>query len=176
MPESFDYDLFVIGAGSGGVRASRISASMGARVACAEERFLGAMERYHQKTADAEISILEASEDGIASIRRYFDALIDRFTAEGGSKGCFMTNTTTELAPHDDAAKERTGAFLLQMQAAYYHAMVRAQTAGEIRETRLNDYARFLTNTAQGLGVLAKISPSRDILVSIVDVSIGALR
>ncbi len=37
----FDYDLFVIGAGSGGVRASRISASYGARVAVAEERFLG---------------------------------------------------------------------------------------------------------------------------------------
>lgn len=41
MPNSYDYDLFVIGAGSGGVRASRVSASMGARVACAEERFLG---------------------------------------------------------------------------------------------------------------------------------------
>ncbi|MEE3329737.1 MAG: FAD-dependent oxidoreductase, partial [Myxococcota bacterium] len=41
MPKSYDYDLFVIGAGSGGVRASRVSASMGARVACAEERFLG---------------------------------------------------------------------------------------------------------------------------------------
>ena len=37
----YDYDLFVIGAGSGGVRASRISASYGARVAVAEERFLG---------------------------------------------------------------------------------------------------------------------------------------
>jgi glutathione reductase (NADPH) len=37
----FDYDLFVIGAGSGGVRASRLSASFGARVAVAEERFLG---------------------------------------------------------------------------------------------------------------------------------------
>jgi glutathione reductase (NADPH) len=37
----FDYDLFVIGAGSGGVRASRLSASFGARVAIAEERFLG---------------------------------------------------------------------------------------------------------------------------------------
>lgn len=32
----FDYDLFVIGAGSGGVRASRMSASFGARVAVAE--------------------------------------------------------------------------------------------------------------------------------------------
>src|SRR5580765_8374226 len=37
----FDYDLFTIGAGSGGVRASRMSASFGARVAVAEERYLG---------------------------------------------------------------------------------------------------------------------------------------
>jgi glutathione reductase (NADPH) len=37
----YDFDLFVIGAGSGGVRASRISASYGARVAVAEERYLG---------------------------------------------------------------------------------------------------------------------------------------
>ncbi|MGE3916574.1 MAG: glutathione-disulfide reductase [Hyphomicrobiaceae bacterium] len=33
----FDYDLFVIGAGSGGVRAARIAAAHGARVAIAEE-------------------------------------------------------------------------------------------------------------------------------------------
>ncbi|PZP61826.1 MAG: glutathione-disulfide reductase, partial [Azospira oryzae] len=37
----FDYDLFVIGAGSGGVRAARMAAGYGARVAIAEERFLG---------------------------------------------------------------------------------------------------------------------------------------
>jgi glutathione reductase (NADPH) len=37
----FDYDLFTIGAGSGGVRASRMSAAYGARVAVAEERYLG---------------------------------------------------------------------------------------------------------------------------------------
>jgi len=37
----FDYDLFVIGAGSGGVRAARIAASHGARVAIAEEYRIG---------------------------------------------------------------------------------------------------------------------------------------
>lgn len=37
----FDYDLFVIGAGSGGVRAARIAASHGARVAIAEEHRVG---------------------------------------------------------------------------------------------------------------------------------------
>ena len=37
----FDYDLFVIGAGSGGVRAARMAGGFGARVAVAEERYLG---------------------------------------------------------------------------------------------------------------------------------------
>ena len=37
----YDYDLFVIGAGSGGVRAARMSAALGASVAIAEDRYLG---------------------------------------------------------------------------------------------------------------------------------------
>ena len=37
----YDYDLFTIGGGSGGVRASRVAASYGAKVAVAEERYLG---------------------------------------------------------------------------------------------------------------------------------------
>ncbi|WP_175676423.1 glutathione-disulfide reductase [Burkholderia ambifaria] len=37
----FDYDLFVIGAGSGGVRLARVSASYGARVGIAEEEQIG---------------------------------------------------------------------------------------------------------------------------------------
>ncbi|MCB1648269.1 MAG: glutathione-disulfide reductase [Pseudomonadales bacterium] len=38
---SYDYDLFVIGGGSGGVRAGRIAAGLGARVGMAEERYMG---------------------------------------------------------------------------------------------------------------------------------------
>ncbi|MBV8360436.1 MAG: glutathione-disulfide reductase [Deltaproteobacteria bacterium] len=41
MPQTYDFDLFTIGAGSGGVRASRIAASYGAKVGVAEERYLG---------------------------------------------------------------------------------------------------------------------------------------
>ena len=35
------YDLVVIGAGSGGVRAARMAASFGAKVAVIEDRYLG---------------------------------------------------------------------------------------------------------------------------------------
>ena len=41
MTDSYDYDLFVIGAGSGGTRASRVAAAYGARVAVAEEYRVG---------------------------------------------------------------------------------------------------------------------------------------
>ena len=41
MPTSFDFDLLVIGAGSGGVRTARVAASKGKRVAIAEVSDLG---------------------------------------------------------------------------------------------------------------------------------------
>src|SRR3990172_4191719 len=41
MVAGYDYDLFVIGAGSGGVRAARMAAPYGARVAVAEESRVG---------------------------------------------------------------------------------------------------------------------------------------
>jgi glutathione reductase (NADPH) len=41
MAESYDYDLIVIGAGSGGVRAAPVAAAHGARVAVAEEYRVG---------------------------------------------------------------------------------------------------------------------------------------
>ncbi len=37
----YDVDMFVIGAGSGGVRAARTAAGLGARIAIAEQRYLG---------------------------------------------------------------------------------------------------------------------------------------
>ena len=39
--ESGEFDLFVIGGGSGGVRAARVAAALGARVGLAEERYFG---------------------------------------------------------------------------------------------------------------------------------------
>ena len=41
MSKPFDYDLFVIGGGSGGVRCARIAAGHGARVGIAEDTYWG---------------------------------------------------------------------------------------------------------------------------------------
>lgn len=41
MKHSYDFDVFVIGGGSGGVRFARMAAGHGAKVGVAEERFWG---------------------------------------------------------------------------------------------------------------------------------------
>ncbi|MFP4314433.1 MAG: glutathione-disulfide reductase [Alphaproteobacteria bacterium] len=41
MTHSYDYDYFVIGAGSGGVRSARIAANLGAKVGIAETKHIG---------------------------------------------------------------------------------------------------------------------------------------
>ena len=41
MNSAYDYDLFVIGAGSGGVRAARTAAAQGAKVGVCEDNRIG---------------------------------------------------------------------------------------------------------------------------------------
>ena len=94
----FDYDLFVIGGGSGGVRAGRIAAEHGARVALAEEYRMGGTcvirgcvpkklmvyaSGYPGQIADAEAYGWQASVGGFdwGKFRGKLDAELDRLEA-----------------------------------------------------------------------------------------------
>ena len=59
MTQRFDYDLLVIGAGSGGVRAARKSAEFGARVAraCADDQKIVIETLCHEFTKKSHFSV-----------------------------------------------------------------------------------------------------------------------
>lgn len=138
--------------------------------------FIKACDRYRQQMEANGLSALDTSELGLGSLRAYFDHMIGQFTSEKGNRGCMMTNSAVELAPHDAESAEQTGAYLLRQQEAIYRGLLRAHQQGELKPyVNLNDAARFLTNTAQGLAVLSKVSPKREILDSIVETSLSAL-
>jgi len=118
----FDYDLFVIGAGSGGVRAARIAASHGARVAIAEEYRIGGTcvirgcvpkkllvyaSRFTDEFEDAEgfgwslegarfdwQSLIAAKDNEIARLEAVYGATLAKFNVE------LFAERATVAAPH----------------------------------------------------------------------------
>ena len=118
----FDYDLFVIGAGSGGVRAARIAASHGARVAIAEEYRIGGTcvirgcvpkkllvyaSRFTDEFEDAEgfgwsiegarfdwQSLIAAKDNEIARLEAVYGATLAKFNVE------VFAERATVAAPH----------------------------------------------------------------------------
>ena len=81
MSKTYDFDLFVIGAGSGGVRAGRLAAQLGKRVAVAEESLPGGTcvvrgcvpKKFLVYGADYGESIREAKEYGWTAENVSFD-------------------------------------------------------------------------------------------------------
>jgi glutathione reductase (NADPH) len=127
----YDYDLFVIGAGSGGVRAARFAAELGARVGIAEEYRIGGTcvirgcvpkkllaygSRYASEFEDARGFGWTA--DGlrfewptlIRNVRREVDRLNGVYTRtlENAGVDRFLTRATL-ASPHEIALADRDG-------------------------------------------------------------------
>ncbi|MGH6833893.1 MAG: FAD-dependent oxidoreductase, partial [Methyloceanibacter sp.] len=128
----YDYDLFVIGAGSGGVRAARLAAELGARVGIAEEYRIGGTcvirgcvpkkllvygSRYGSEFADAK-GFGWTCEDLrfdwptlIHNVRREVDRLNGVYTRtlENAGVDKFLTRAAVE-GPHEIKLADRDGA------------------------------------------------------------------
>ncbi|MFB7331364.1 TetR/AcrR family transcriptional regulator [Streptomyces adustus] len=122
--------------------------------------YLKALERYGE-TRDP-LLLRELSQPGPAlpAVR----AVVRRFAAEAAAedsraRGCFVTNTAAELAPHDAAAARRVELSWEHLETLLHSALVRAQAQGELpphREPRT--LARMLLVLMQGLRVVGKVS------------------
>jgi TetR/AcrR family transcriptional regulator, transcriptional repressor for nem operon len=137
--------------------------------------FLAALERYREMQAVPMRRSLERDAPAKEVLREFFGGFIDNALAPG-FKGCFMANTITELAVHDEAVAAVCEANSRHLEAAFAGLLVRAQQSGELAADRpVMPLARFLVNTMQGLAVTAKVVRDRKALEGIVEVALGAL-
>jgi TetR/AcrR family transcriptional repressor of nem operon len=139
--------------------------------------FLAALDRYRQRVMGERLQVLERSQEGLGAIRRHFEGIAEAACSQAGRLGCLMTNSTVELAPDDKDAAAKIRFTLKGIEEAFYEALQRARRKREIPKSKnLRDLARFLTNSAQGLAVLAKARPARPQLESIVRTTLAALK
>lgn len=91
-------------------------------------------------------------------------AVVRRFAAEAAdeacrARGCLVTNTAAELAPHDSDAARRVELNWTQLETLLHSALLRAQAQGELPQERdARALARMLLVLLQGVRVVGKAS------------------
>ena len=137
------------------------------------ELYMAALERYRLASARKFARVLSQPQPVQANLHQLLKGIAAESLADPHRRGCFVTNATTELAAHDTAVAAQIAANRERIVATLEQAMMRAQAAGEIGpHLDPTALASFFFNTVQGLRVVAKTSPTPDMLAEIVDTAL----
>ena len=138
--------------------------------------FLAVVEHYRCEISARRLAQLAAPGPVREKLAGFFDDMIAFSVGEGRLLGCLMTNAAIELAPHDRDTACAVAANMAAIETAFRRLLTAAQKNGEIAaEKSPRDLARFLTATANGLRVMAKVAPQRVALKSVVRVALQSL-
>ncbi len=129
--------------------------------------FLQALGHYFRHVLPQIVHLSEKSSGGVATIRRYFEALETTVTSPLGHRGCFGQNTGVELARKDEIALEPLNSMYAELGRNFERALQTARERGAIADdTPVAEIARFLVTIAQGMILMAKTGRDRQFVRS----------
>ena len=138
--------------------------------------YLAALERYRQQEGAAMRRLLEEAPTVVAAFRQIFEGIVAEAVADDSRRGCFMTNSMVELAPHDPAVAELARRNLDEVTALFTAAIRRGQAQGELDGRRdAEALAHYLFNAILGLRVLAKSTRERAVLTNVAETTLQVL-
>jgi TetR/AcrR family transcriptional regulator, transcriptional repressor for nem operon len=139
--------------------------------------FLATLDHYIQSVVKVTFSRLEKSGSVKQALTEFIlDFFVEPAITDLDLKGCLVTNSVVELAPHDQECARRVLKNLQWIEETFYRVLVRAQEQGEISEEKdLRALSRFFTSGLQGLQVMAKLDPDRTKLRDIAQVMVSVL-
>ncbi len=140
------------------------------------ELFEQALERYADGMGRQSYLRLLDPDASLAHIRVIFDERIDAMCSSGESRGCMLSHTAMELAPHDPEIKGVLQKFLKRMSKAFAVGLESAKERHEVKaDLDVRSAGEFLTGAIFGLAVLARSGFPRATLDSFVDNTMAAL-
>jgi len=138
--------------------------------------FLACIDYYRDNVTARVGSVVDLPAPARQVIQSVLGRAVDRILEPSGRRGCFLNNTAVEVAPDDPEAARRCRAGMAMMEDAFHKLVVRGQAENGIARTHDPEMlARFLTATVNGIMVVGKANPDRDVLENIVDVAMHAL-
>lgn len=122
-----------------------------------QKLFSMALKRYQKQGQDYVKNLLEESEDVKATLTVIFKQAVLESLEDRITKGCFMVNSSVELAMHDEEIAKIVNDNRQTMEDVFLKAVTKGQEAGQI-STKQNarTLARFIFNNYTGIRVLAR--------------------
>lgn len=137
--------------------------------------FLEAVEHYNRYVTQIIVDQLEAEGSPLENIRKMLNGCAKQ-VSDGNCRGCLLTNTLVELAPHDNEVADASRRVLSRIETAFRRALERASADGELPASAdIRALARFFTSTMQGIVVFGKASVSRAAVKDVVKTALSVL-
>lgn len=139
--------------------------------------FLAALKKYREERAAFMTELVNQSPSVIKALQTLFKGLIDSSLADPSNKGCFMTNTAVEIAPHDPEIAQIVAGNMQDIEDVFYKAIRKGQQTGEITTKHsARTLARFLFNAISGLRVTGKSCADKKLYEDVVAVALSVLK
>lgn len=139
--------------------------------------FKNALLLYRKNFAGAMIEMIEASHDYEKTLKDIFQYVVKESLQEKCSKGCFMVNSSVELAPHNAEIAQIVNDNMKDIEDALYRLIKKGQEIGQFSKTHsARSLARFIFNTISGLRVASKSGADKKVFDDIVKVTLLALK
>lgn len=136
--------------------------------------FAAVMERYRAASPTRILSDDSNSASPRQKLTDFFFALVERAHRDREHKGCLFTNTAAGLYGCNDTMSAWITESFHQLESLFDSIIAQGQQRGEITTAQSSlALARFFVGVAQGLNVMARVSPDPDVLS---DIATQALR
>jgi TetR/AcrR family transcriptional repressor of nem operon len=127
--------------------------------------YLKALDKYRDDVFLKRMDQIDHYENGLVGIKEYFESLEQFLIDCEGNFTCLMMNSQIELVPKDKKVAKKVSFYFEKMEATFSRALARAKNAGDLAEnTNINDLAKLLTGSAQGMCVMSKSQNADDFL------------
>lgn len=139
--------------------------------------FIKALQFYRSTASKGMIEMVNNSTNIEETIKSIFQITVKESIEDKLSKGCFMVNTTIELAPHDKEVAEIINQNMIDIEEALCLAIKRGQEDGHFTKSQSAlSLARFIFNNIAGLRVASKSNSEKNVFDDIVKVTMSALK
>lgn len=122
-----------------------------------QKLFAQSLRRYQKNAQDQIIELFDKSENIKETLHDIFKQAVIESLDDRITKGCFMVNSSVELAMHDEEIAKIVKSNSQKMEEVFTNAVQKGQDLGQIsKSNEAKVLARFIFNNYSGIRVLAR--------------------